>query len=277
MKTKIITTAAASLLVLASCGTDPDESDAPEAAPATPEAVEVTEHQIEIGEPFTIESPNFVAHVTFEDVFRPDSCGEDRPTFIGIEANVDVESGDGGGFVLNSVDERTEDGYTKENRAISGVSCGDLEELSATRVRTGEKYHGILWLEEDVDPASEIIVAPPPHPGEPVRETFVLDLSGIDLTSEREAAETTTPTDSPAAAPETAPAPVAPSFVRCIDPGGQALFSDGSRVYQDQCYEGLHRPHGDPAQARRWTECVIANGTDYCIDLFAPQFQNAPG
>ena len=275
---KIVTMAATTLLVLASCATGSDEPESPEAAaPTTSETVEVTEHHIEIGEPFAVESPNFVAQVTIEDVFRPDSCGEDLPTYIGIEADVDVESGDGGGFVLNSVDERTEDGYLKENRAISGVTCGDLEELSATRVRTGEKYRGVLWLQEDVDPTSEILFDPPPFPGEPVMETFVLDLSAIDLTSERGAAETTTPPAPPAAAPETAPAPVAPSFVRCIDPGGQALFSDGSRVYQDQCYEGLYRPHGDPAQARRWTECVIANGTDYCIDLFAPQFQNAPG
>ncbi|MGN7227399.1 hypothetical protein ACTHQW_13765 [Dietzia maris] len=277
MKTKIITTAAASLVVLASCTTGSDEPEAPEVAAPTTAETEFVEYKIETGEPFTVESPDFVAHVTIEDVFRPDSCGENHPTYIGIEADVDVESGDGGGFVLNSVDERTEDGYTKENRAISGVTCRGLEELSATRVRTGEKYRGVLWLQEDVEPSSEILFDPPPFPGEPVMETFVLDLSEIDLTSEREVAEATTQPDPPAAAPESVPAPVAPSFVRCIDPGGQALFSDGSRAYSDQCYEGFHRPHGDPAQARRWTECVIANGTDYCIDVFAPQFQNAPG
>lgn len=275
---KFIAVAATSLLVLASCATGSDEPESPEAAaPTTSETVEVTEHHIEIGEPFAVESPNFVAQVTIEDVFRPDSCGEDLPTYIGIETDVDVESGDGGGFVLNSVNERTEDGYTKENRAISGVTCEGLEELSATRVRTGEKYRGVLWLQEDVDATSEILFEPPPFPGDPVIETFVLDLSEVDLTSVREVDEATTQPDPPAAAPDNAPAPVAPTFVRCIDPGGQALLSDGSRVYQDQCYEGLHRPHGDPAQARRWTECVIANGNDYCVSVFAPQFQNAPG
>ncbi|MCT2061757.1 hypothetical protein [Dietzia cinnamea] len=284
MKTKMVALAATSLLVLAGCATGADAPVAPEAAaPATTE-VEVAEHEIVVGETFTMNSPHYVAHVTVTDVFLPDTCGPvpysdgaEYPTHIGIEMDVEVESGNGEGFVPNGVNERTEDGFIEKNRGIAAVNCEGYEELSATRVQTGEKHRGVLWLQEDVDPSSEIILEPHVSAQEPdVTEVYVLDLSEFDLSGDQEAPETTTQSSSPAAAPANTPAPVGPTFVSCVDAGGMAALSDGSRVYMDRCYENASRPGGDTTQARAWTECVIANGHDYCVGVYAPQFQDAP-
>ncbi|MCT2059581.1 MULTISPECIES: hypothetical protein [Dietzia] len=272
--------AAATALLMAGCGTSSENEVATEAAAATPtETIEVAEHEIVVGEPFTINSPHYVAHVTVTDVFRPETCGPvpysdgaEYPTHIGIEMDVEVESGNGEGFVPNGVNERTADGYSKESRAIAAVNCGVHKELSATRVWTGEKYQGVIWLQEDVDPNSEIIFEPHVSDQEPdVTEVYVLDLSEFDLSGDT--GSTTQPT--PEAAP-TAAAPSGPTFVRCIDAGGMAALSDGSRVYQDRCYENANRSGGDTTQARAWTECVIANGIDYCLGAYAPQYQDAP-
>lgn len=279
---KFASLAVATLLALAGCATDSGEPESPGAAAPTADEIEVAEHQIVVGEPFTISSSHYVANVTVTDVFRPESCGEvpysegpEYDTFVGIEMDVDVESGDGEGFVPNGVNERTEDGYIQKNRSIAAVNCEGYEELSATRVRTGEKHRGVLWLQDDVDPSSEIILEPHVSAQEPdVTEVFVLDLSEFDLSGDAETAQTAT-----APVAETAPtadASTGPAFVRCVDAGGMAVLSDGSRVYMDRCYENASRSGGDTTQSRAWTECVIANGHDYCVGVYAPQFQDAP-
>ncbi|MFD2394424.1 hypothetical protein ACFSSF_12480 [Dietzia aerolata] len=152
--------------------------------------MEVTEHEIKVGETFTMTSPHYVANVTVTDVFLPASCGEVPysdgavyPTRIGIAMDIEVESGNGEGFIPNGVDERTKDGYLKDNRGLAAVTCGDYEELSATNVRTGDKYQGVQWLQDDVAPDSEIIIEPHVSAQEPdVTDIYVLDLSQFDLT-----------------------------------------------------------------------------------------------
>ena len=270
MRSKMVALAATSLIVLAGCATGSDAPESPKAAAPVTTEVDVAEHEIVLGEPFTINSPHYVAHVTVTDVFLPETCGlvpyadgAEYPTQIGIQMEVEVESGNGEGFVPNGVNERTEDGFIEKNRSLAAVNCEGYEELSATRVRTGEKHRGVLWLQEDVDPSSEIILEPHVSAEEPdVTEVFVLDLSEFDLSGETDADEQNTE-PAPEAAPAASPTvPAGPTFVRCSDAGGMALLSDGSNVYMDQCYENLHRPGGDTTQARAWTECVIANGID---------------
>lgn len=83
------------------------------------------------------------------------------------------------------------------------------------------------------------------------------------------------PANGSAPAPEVAPvvpvAPVAvPTFVRCYLADGTALMSDGSHVYVDRCHESASHPSFDSGAARAWSECVIANGQDYCARQFAP-------
>ncbi|MBB1035666.1 hypothetical protein G6031_14940 [Dietzia sp. CQ4] len=281
---KLTALAAASLIVLAGCATGSDEPEtSTAAAPTASETIVVTEHEIKIGETFTMNSPHYVAHVTVTDVFLPETCGPvpysdgaEYPSYIGIEMDVEVESGNGEGFVPNGVNERTEDGYIKENRGLAAVTCGNYEELTAAGVRTGEKYKGVMWLQDDVAPSSEIIMEPHVSAQEPdVTNVYVLDLSEFDLSGEQQAADTTTQSALPTAAPVNTPA-TGPTFVRCVDAGGMAALSDGSRVYMDRCYENASRPGGDTTQARAWTECVIANGHDYCAGVYAPQFQDDP-
>ncbi|USX46803.1 hypothetical protein [Dietzia kunjamensis] len=287
---KIVLLAATTILVFAGCGSGSGESEAPEiAAPATTE-VDVAEHEIVVGEPFTINSPHYVAHVTVTDVFRPETCGPvpytdvEYDTFIGIEMDVEVKSGDGEGFVPNGVNERTEDGYVQKSRSLSAVNCEGYEELSATRVKTGEKYRGVLWLQEDVDPSSEIILEPHVSAQEPVvTEVYVLDLSEFDLSGEAEVAEPTTG-PAPEAAPAPAPAPAAaapaaaPTFVECQLADGTALMSDGTTTYMDTCNESAGGPYlledGSPAityspedlaDASYWSNCIEAGNTsEYC-------------
>lgn len=281
---KGLVAAAATALLVTGCAASDTEGTtevAAPTAPTAPEAVEVTEHEIVVGEPFTINSPHYVAHVTVTDVFRPETCGPvpytdaEYPTHIGIQMDVEVESGNGDGFVPNGVNERTEDGYLHKNRSIGAVNCEGYEELSATNVSAGEKHRGVLWLQEDVDPSSEIILEPHVSAQEPdVTEVFVLDLSEFDLSGDAEPAQTAT--ERAAAPSPTADASTGPAFVRCVDAGGMAALSDGSRVYMDRCYENASRSGGDTTQARAWTECVIANGHDYCVGVYAPQFQDTP-
>ncbi|WP_096905833.1 hypothetical protein [Dietzia sp. WMMA184] len=287
---KIVLLAATTILVFAGCGSGSGESEAPEiAAPATTE-VDVAEHEIVVGEPFTINSPHYVAHVTVTDVFRPETCGPvpytdvEYDTFIGIEMDVEVESGNGEGFVPNGVNERTADGFIEKNRSIAAVNCEGYEELSATRVRTGEKHRGVLWLQEDVDPNSEIILEPHVSAEEPVpTETYVLDLSQFDLAGEPEATEPAAePTSEVAPAPAPAPAAAAPAaaptFVECQLADGTALMSDGTTTYLDTCNESAGGPYlledGSPAityspedlaDASYWSNCIEAGNTaEYC-------------
>lgn len=292
---KSLVALAATALLVTGCSTGSDsEGTADIAAPTAFETVEVNEVnevnevEIEVGEQFTINSPHYVAHVTVQDVFRPDTCGPvpytdvDYDTLIGIEMDVEVESGNGEGSVPNGVNERTEDGYLQKNRSIGAVTCGDYEELSAARVQTGERHRGVLWLQEDVDPNSEIILKPHVSAHEPVvTEVYVLDLSEFDLSGDAEAAEPTTE-PAPGAAPAPAPAPMAPAaaptFVECYLADGTALMSDGSHVYTDSCNESAGGPYlledGSPAiiyspedlaDASYWSNCIEAGNTSkYC-------------
>ena len=287
IKTKMVALAASSLLVLAGCATGSDAPKSPEAAaPATTE-VDVAEHEILVGEPFTINSPHYVARVTVVDVFHPETCwpvphtdvGYD--TFIGIEMDVDVESGNGEGFVPNGVNERTEDGYLQKYRSLGAVNCEGCEELSATRVQAGEKYRGVLWLQEDVDPSSEIILEPHVSAQGPVvTEAYVLDLSKFDLSgnpgpNSEATSETVTEAVQVPAAPA---APAGPNFVRCYLADGTALKSDGSQVFMDSCNESAGGPYlledGSPAityspedlaDASYWSNCIEAGNTsEHC-------------
>lgn len=67
-----------------------------------------------------------------------------------------------------------------------------------------------------------------------------------------------------------------PTFVRCHLADGTALMSDGSHVYMDSCHESAGLPNFDSAAARAWSECVIANGQDWCANAFAPETANTP-
>lgn len=292
--------AAATALLMGGCGTSSEDEVATEVAAAPPtETIEVAEREIVVGEPFTINSPHYVAHVTVTDAFRPETCGPvpysdgaEHPTQIGIEMDVEVESGNGEGFVPNGVNERTADGFIEKNRSIAAVNCEGYEELSATRVRTGEKHRGVLWLQEDVDPSSEIILEPHVSAEEPVpTEIYVLDLSQFDLAGEPEATESAAePTSEVASAPAPGAAPAAPTFVRCYLADGTALMSDGSTTYVDSCNESaggpprladgrsiyeLDAPPPAPvkppeveAEKRAghdwWAECIAANTAEYC-------------
>lgn len=80
-------------------------------------SVEAPERQVVVGETFAMDGPHYVAHVTAEHVFCPEAC-EEVPysdglyynTFIGIQVDVDVESGTGEGSIPNGIEERIEDG-----------------------------------------------------------------------------------------------------------------------------------------------------------------------
>lgn len=67
-----------------------------------------------------------------------------------------------------------------------------------------------------------------------------------------------------------------PTFVRCYLADGTALMSDGSHVYMDSCHESASHPNFDSDAARSWSECVVANGQDYCARQFAPTAAPAP-
>lgn len=236
-------------------------------------------------------SPHYVAHVTVTDVVLPASCGEVPysdgavyPTRIGIAMDIEVESGNGEGFIPNGVDERTKDGYLKDNRGLAAVTCGDYEELSATNVRTGDKYQGVQWLQGDVAPDSEIIIEPHVSAQEPdVTDIYVLDLSQFDLTGEPEPApEPTTEAPAAPAATQAPAAAAAPTFVRCYDAGGTALMSDGTTTYMDSCHEFAGGPPRladgrsiydafpeiyenltpqQNAADQAWSDCIEAGGT----------------
>ncbi|MFB9260255.1 hypothetical protein [Dietzia aerolata] len=297
MKKTLTALAATALLVLGGCSAGSDEPDAPElAAPTTSETVEVTEHEIKVGETFTMTSPHYVANVTVTDVFLPASCGEVPysdgavyPTRIGIAMDIEVESGNGEGFIPNGVDERTKDGYLKDNRGLAAVTCGDYEELSATNVRTGDKYQGVQWLQDDVAPDSEIIIEPHVSAQEPdVTDIYVLDLSQFDLTGEPEPApEPTTEAPAAPAATQAPAAAAAPTFSYCYLADGTAMMSDGTTTYMDTCNESAGGPprladgrsiyeldtppvRAPEVEAEKqaghdwWAECIAVNTPEYC-------------
>lgn len=263
---KMIAVTAVALLVLAGCATgDDSENLEPVAEPSqTTEPVEITETPIELGEPFTLDGPNFTAHVTIENVYVPEFCGEYLNELIAVEADVDVESGAGTHEVLNvgDVRERTPDGYTNQDVVVT-TSCGDIADLDAKEVQGGEKFRGAIWLSEDVDRNSEILFEVPTPAQTPVTEIYVLDLSEIDLAEGPEPTqEGVAPAASPSgvqgSAPRPEPAATEPYVVECITGGtpGPALWSDGEVRSSDWCYEQLTADRGE----------VQCPGTDAFVD-----------
>lgn len=226
--------AATTLLVLAGCSTETEPATAPETATTTPSAP--TETPIAIGEPFTISGPNYTSEVTIERVYVPSMCSDTANNNAALQANVVVESGDGTSEVLNTgaIRERTPDGYLQKDRVIA-QSCDGVEELDATNVQTGDKYRGVIWLNDDVNHDSELLINAPTD-GEPISEVFVLDLGALDL-------ETAPPAETAVAQPSaTVPAapaaPAAPTVVECLNgTPGPALWSDGTMDFSEWCFQ----------------------------------------
>lgn len=224
---------ATSLLVLTGC-TSADEPEAEPAPPPTSTApVAPTETAITLDEPFTIAGPNYTANVTIERVYIPDMCDGTPNQKPAIEVDVEVTEGDGTSEVLNTgtIRERTPDGYIEKERTVSR-KCDGIEELDAMNAQTGDKFRGVRWLKEDVDPKSEILINTPTGGG-PITEVFVLDLAVLDLDT-----GPATAAQAPAAASvETVPESVAePYVVECLEgTPGPSLMSDGSVRSTDYC------------------------------------------
>lgn len=253
-------------MVLAGCATGDDSKNLePVSEPSqTTEPVEITETPIELGEPFTLDGPNFTAQVTIENVYVPDFCGAYVNELIAVEADVDVESGAGTHEVLNvgDVRERTPDGYINRDVVVT-ASCNGIADLDAKKVQGGEKFRGAIWLNEDVGRNSEILFEVP-TPGEAqVTEIYVLDLSEIDLAEGPEPTqEGVSPAASPSgvqgSAPRHEPTATEPYVVECITGGtpGPALWSDGEVRSSDWCYAQLTADRGE----------VQCPGTDAFVD-----------
>ncbi|QGW24505.1 MULTISPECIES: hypothetical protein [unclassified Dietzia] len=229
-----LTAAAATLLVLAGCTNDSELDPVPTPAETTQAAVEATETPIALGEPFTIEGPNYTVDITIERVYIPAMCGERLNENPAIEADVQVTSGDGTREVLNTgtIRERTPDGYIQKERTVS-QSCDGIDELGAMNAQTGDKYRGIIWLKDDVDPESEILINAPTGEG-PIMQVFVLDLSELDFVS----ASTT-----PAATPADPAAASEPYVVECLfGTPGPSRMSDGTIRSTDYCFHEMGGP-----------------------------------
>lgn len=222
---------AATVLILAGCSAESDSE--PEAtstqinsstAPAGP-----TEVPIALGETFTISGPNYTADVAIERVYVPGICSGAPDDFAVIEVDVDVKSGDGTGDVLNTgtIRERTPDGYLEKERTISR-SCGGVDELDAVNVQTGDKYRGVIWLKNDVNPESELLINAPAGGG-PIVEVFILKLSDTVITTEAPAPAPTAD-DEPTAPTEPAvQTTAAPTVVECLfGTPGPSRMSDGT-------------------------------------------------
>ena len=226
--------AAATLLVLAGCTTESETEAAPMPTSTTQTPVEPTETPIALGEPFTITAPNYTVDITIERVYVPAMCGDNANENPAIEANVEVTSGDGTQEVLNTgtIRERTLGGYIQKERTVSS-SCDGIDELDAMNAQTGDKYRGVIWLMDDVDPESEILINAPAGEG-PIIQVFVLDLSEFDFVP----ASTTpvaTPAD-PAAASE-------PYVVECLfGTPGPSRMSDGTILSTDYCFHEMGGP-----------------------------------
>ncbi|HIW68920.1 MAG TPA: hypothetical protein H9878_12490, partial [Candidatus Dietzia merdigallinarum] len=179
----IISFGAVALLTLAGCSSPEQELDSEHAQTAATTAaapVEPTEAVITLGEPFTVDGPNYTADVTIERVYLPAQCGEYPNTNIALEVDVEVERGDGTREVLNAgtIRERDPDGDITRDRTVS-KSCGNLQELEARNAQSGDKFRGVRWLQDDVNPESEILINTPTPQGAPIAEVFVLDLAEI--------------------------------------------------------------------------------------------------
>lgn len=228
--------AAAAVLVLAGCSAQSDsESEAlptpitSSSAPAGPAEVPIA-----LGEVFTISGPSYTADVTIERVFVPGACSGAPDDSVAIQVDVDVKSGDGTREVLNTgtIRERTRDGYIEKERTISR-SCGDIDELDAVNVQTGDKYRGVVWLKDDVDPESELLINAPTGGG-PITEVFVLNLSDIEIATDAPAP----PADDEPTAPTAAAVPTtaAPTVVECLfGTPGPSHMSDGTIQNTEFC------------------------------------------
>lgn len=228
--------AAAAVLVLTGCSAQsvstPEAPPTPitsSSAPAGPAEVPIA-----LGEVFTVSGPSYTADVTIERVFVPGACGGAPDDSVAMQVDVDVKAGDGTREVLNTgtIRERTRDGYIEKERRISR-SCGDVDELDAGNVQTGDKYRGVVWLKDDVDLESELLIHAPTGGG-PITEVFILDLSDVEI-----AIETPAPlaADEPFAPTAAAVPPAAPpTVVECLfGTPGPSRMSDGSIQNTDFC------------------------------------------
>lgn len=230
--------AALAVLALAGCsGQELETAPTPPPEVTATAPVEPTETPIALGEPFTIDGPNYTADVTIERVYLPEQCGEYPSRYIAMEVEVEVKSGDGTGEVLNTgtIRERDPDGYITRDRTIS-TSCGDIEEIDARNVQSGDKFRGVRWLQDDVDPKSEILINTPTSQGAPIAEVFVLNLAELDMKS--------APTPEPAASVgEPSPTAAEPYVVECLfGTPGPSRMSDGTIQNTDYCFYELGGP-----------------------------------
>lgn len=231
----IIAFGAVALLTLAGCSSSEQElnPEPAQTADATTAAhVEPTEIAITLGEPFTVDGPNYAADVTIERVYLPAQCGEYPNANIALEVDVEVKSGDGTREVLNTgtLRERDPDGYITRERTVS-KSCGDLKELEARNAQSGDKFRGMLWLQDDVNPESEILINTPTPQGAPIAQVFVLDLAKVDIEA------VPAPAAPPAAAPvQPPPSAAEPYVVEClVGTPGPSRMSDGTIQSTDYC------------------------------------------
>lgn len=235
----LLAMAATSLLVLAGCSATDEPEPEPAPTPTSTAPVESTETAIALGEPFTIAGPNYTANVTIERIYLPAQCGEYSNANIAVEVDVEVETGDGTREVLNTgtVRERDPDGYITRDRTVS-TTCGDIEELEARNVQSGDKYRGVRWLQEDVNPKSEILIGTPTSQGTPIAEVFVLDLAEFDIQPAPTTSEQPTAVPAPPAAAPAQPVPPAaePYVVECLfGAPGPSRMSDGTIQSTDYC------------------------------------------
>lgn len=238
--------AAAALLLSAGCTSDSEPEATSTTSPASAQAP--VETPIALGEPFTITGPHYTADITIERFFIPALCGSSPNGNAAVEADVAVQSGDGTRDVLNTgtVRERTADGYIKKERVVSQV-CDGIEELDAANAQTGDKYRGVIWLADDVDTASEILINAPTGDGS-ISEVFVLNLGGLNIQEEAAAEAEGPEADAPAGAGAGAPVVAAePTVIECLQgTPGPARWSDGTTRYSEWCYQS----RGGPAHSR---------------------------
>lgn len=229
-----IAIAAAFLLVLAGCSSGVEPVEEPLSTPTSTAPVEVSETAIALGEPITIDGPNYTAVITIERVYIPTMCGNQPNENPAIEADVEVTSGDGTREVLNTgmIRERTPDGYLKRERTVSST-CGGIDELDARNAQAGDNFRGVIWLKGDVDAESEILIDTPTEEG-PITEVFVLDLSENDLVS------VVTP---PASIPVDPAADSEPHVVECLfGTPGPSRMSDGTILSTEYCFHEMGGP-----------------------------------
>ncbi|EYT63354.1 hypothetical protein H483_0108045 [Dietzia sp. UCD-THP] len=221
------------LLALTGCSRTDSEPASPPPETATAAPVEPTEILIALGEPFTVDGPNYTADITIDRIYVPETCNGSPNESLAIAVDVDVESGDGTAAVLNTgtIRERTPDGYLKKDRVVSRT-CDSADELDAINVQTGDKYQGIIWLADDINTESELLISTPTGGG-PITKVFVLDLSSVEIVSVPAAPVVAPPAAAPA---EPAQDQAEPYVVECIfGTPGPSRMSDGTIQNTDFC------------------------------------------